>query len=121
MLEDRGYNVVFSDGKVFLRHKATWKSKKIGIHVKNLYRLDVDVISTELPTIGKCEKSMQELDLHAYEEILVPKNEPQDVEQPHVEDHGVAETTQAEKFWARWEEGVHATIPLGERWGDMHE
>ena len=36
-------------------------------------------------TMGKCEKAMRlslkrELDLHAYEELLVPKNEPQDVE-----------------------------------------
>ena len=30
------------------------------------------------------------------EELLVPKDEPQDVEQPHAEDHGMAETTQAE-------------------------
>ena len=28
-----------------------------------------------------------ELDLHADEEILVPKDEPQDVEQPHAEDN----------------------------------
>ena len=46
---------------------------------KNLYRFDVDVISTELPTIGKCEKVMQltlerDMDLHA------GKSEPQDVE-----------------------------------------
>ena len=36
-------------------------------------------------TMGKCEKAMRfslerELDLHADEELLVPKNEPQDVE-----------------------------------------
>ena len=77
------------------------------------------MISTELPTIGKCDKSMQltlerELDLHAGE------NEPQDVEQPHAEDHGVGATTHAEKFHAIWEEGVHASIPPGERWGNMH-
>ena len=63
--------------------KSNRKTKKIGIHVKNLYRLDVDVIYTELPTIGKCEKAMQfslerELDFHAGEELLVPKNELQD-------------------------------------------
>ena len=44
------------------------------------------------------DKSMRlslerELDLHAEEELLVPKDEPQDVEQPHEEDHGVAENT----------------------------
>ena len=27
--------------------------------MNTLYRLDVDVISTELPTMGKCEKAMQ--------------------------------------------------------------
>ena len=63
--------------------------------MKNLYRLDVDVISIELPTIRKCEKAMQltlerDLDFHVGEELLVPKNESQDVEQPHAEDHGVA-------------------------------
>ena len=35
-------------------------------------------------------------DLHADEELLVPKNEPQDLEQPHAEDHGVAENNHAE-------------------------
>ena len=88
--------------------------------MKNLYRLEVDGISTKLPTVGKCEKAMQlkverELDLHA------GKSEPQDVEQPQYEDHGVGATTQAEKFHARWAEGVHAAIPPGERWGDMHD
>ena len=38
----------------------------------------------------------RELDLHAEDEVLVPKNEPQDVEQPHAEDHGVAKNTHAE-------------------------
>jgi hypothetical protein len=31
MLEDRGYDVVFSSGKDYLRHKATGQVKKIGI------------------------------------------------------------------------------------------
>ena len=78
------------------------------------------MISTKRPAIGKCEKAMKltlerDLDLHAGE------NEPQDVDQPHAEDHGVGETTHAEKFHAIWAEGVHAAIPPGERWGDMHE
>ena len=38
----------------------------------------------------------RELDLHANEELLFPKDEPRDVEQPHLEDHGVSETTHAE-------------------------
>jgi hypothetical protein len=38
----------------------------------------------------------RELDLHAEEELLVPKDESQDVDQPHEEVHRVEETTQAE-------------------------
>ena len=38
----------------------------------------------------------RELDFHVEEELLVPKDEPQDVEQPHVEDHVVAENTHVE-------------------------
>ena len=34
--------------------------------------------------------------MHKDEELLVPKDGPQDVEHPQVEDHGVAETTHAE-------------------------
>jgi hypothetical protein len=53
MLEDRGYDVVFSSGKAYLRHKATGQVKKIGIRVKNLYMLEVDGCSA---MIGKVEK-----------------------------------------------------------------
>ena len=42
MLEDRGYDVVFSDGKDFLQHKKMGQNKKIGIRVKNIYKLEVD-------------------------------------------------------------------------------
>ena len=42
MLEDKGYDVVFSKGKVFLRHIGTGQTKRIGIRVKNLYKLEVD-------------------------------------------------------------------------------
>ena len=49
------------------------------------------------------------------------KSEAQDVELPHAKDQGVGETTHVEKFRARWAEGVHAAIPPGERWGDMHD
>ena len=120
MLEDRGYDVVFSEGKVFLRPKTVGKAKKVGIRVKNLYRLDVDGIYTELPIVGKCEKSMQ-LMLEREQDLHAGKSEPWDVEQPQDEDHGVGETTHADKFCAIWAEGVHAAIPPGERWGDMHE
>ena len=36
------------------------------------------------------------LDLYADEELLVPKDEPQDVEQPQAEDHGVEKNTNVE-------------------------
>eukprot|EP00253_Pinus_taeda_P021564 PITA_21564 len=42
MLEDKGYDVVFSKGKVFLRHIATGQTKRIWIRVKNLYKIEVD-------------------------------------------------------------------------------
>ena len=176
MLDDTGYDVVFSEGKFFLRHKAIGKTNKIGICVKNIYKLDVEhcttlmgkvdkvvsqdegelwhkrlghlhhgalkimqQISTVLPegtlaqidtckgcTMGKCEKAMQlslgrELDLHADQELLVPKDEPHDVKQPQNEDHGVEENTHVEKFRARWAEGVHAYIPPGVGWGNVQQ
>jgi hypothetical protein len=52
MLEDRGYDVVFSSGKSYLRHKEMGQVKKIGIRVKNLYMLEVDGCSA---MIGKAE------------------------------------------------------------------
>ena len=39
----------------------------------------------------------RELDLHAEEELLVPKDEYEDVDQPHEEVHGMEENTNAEK------------------------
>eukprot|EP00253_Pinus_taeda_P016240 PITA_16240 len=42
MLEDKGYNVVFSEGKAFLRRKTTGETRKIGVRVRNLYQLHVD-------------------------------------------------------------------------------
>ena len=38
----------------------------------------------------------REMDLHVEEELLVPKDESQDVDQPHEEVHGVEEITHAE-------------------------
>ena len=73
-----------------------------------------------LHTIGKCEKAMQ-LKLEREQDLHAGKSEPQDVEQPQDEDHGVGATTHAEKFQAIWAKGVHASIPLAERWGDMHK
>ena len=42
MLEDKGYDFVFSKGKAFLRHIAMGQTKRIGIQLKNLYKLEVD-------------------------------------------------------------------------------
>ena len=56
MLEDRGYEVVFSDGKYFLRHKTKGQTKRIGIQVKNLYKLRVDSCAT---MVGKEEKVLR--------------------------------------------------------------
>ena len=42
MLEDKGYDVVFSEGKAFLHSKATGETRRIGVQVKNLYQLQVD-------------------------------------------------------------------------------
>jgi len=42
MLEDKGYDFFFSKGKAFLRHIATGQTKRIGIRVRNLYKLEVD-------------------------------------------------------------------------------
>ena len=39
MLEVKGYDVVFIEGKAFLRSKATGETQRIGIRVKNLYQL----------------------------------------------------------------------------------
>ena len=53
MLEDRGYDVFFSEGKVFLRHKTIRQAKNIWIHVNILYKSNVDGYTT---LMGKAEK-----------------------------------------------------------------
>jgi hypothetical protein len=57
MLEDRGYDVVFSSGKAYLRHKEIGQVKKIGIQVKKLYMLEVDGCSS---MIGKAKKVLSQ-------------------------------------------------------------
>eukprot|EP00253_Pinus_taeda_P033458 PITA_33458 len=42
MWEDKGYDVVFSKGKAFLRPIAMGQTKRIGIQVKNIYKIEVD-------------------------------------------------------------------------------
>lgn len=42
VLEDHGYDVIFSKGKSFLRNIATRQVKQIGVCVRNMYKLDVE-------------------------------------------------------------------------------
>jgi hypothetical protein len=42
VLEDKGYEIVFNNGKSFLQHKTMGQLKRIGIRVKNLYKMEVD-------------------------------------------------------------------------------
>ena len=42
MLEDKGYDVIFSKGNEFLRHIATGQVTKIRIQVKNIYKKEVE-------------------------------------------------------------------------------
>ena len=42
----------FSEGKAFLRHKTMGKTKKIGVRIKNLYKLEVDGCAA---MVGKVE------------------------------------------------------------------
>jgi len=46
LLEDKGYDVVFSEGKAFLRSKTTRETWKIWVQVKDLYQLHVDHYAT---------------------------------------------------------------------------
>ena len=46
VLEDRGYDVIFSKGKTFMRHIAMGHVKHIEVCVKNLYKLDVEYCAT---------------------------------------------------------------------------
>ena len=50
----------------------------------------------------------RELHLHTEEEILVPKDEPQYVDQPQAEVHGVEETTHALPNIKGWERTIEA-------------
>lgn len=44
--EDRGYDVIFNNGKTFLRHITMRRVKKIEACVKNLYKFDVEDCAT---------------------------------------------------------------------------
>ena len=140
MLEDRGYDVVFSKGKVFLRHIITRQVKQIGSRVKNLYALEVQdackALSSEatdgdlvvereriLPLNMQSQKKSQTI----VEEPRLVQQLQEVVEQPQqgklrgdqVETSTHAETSSRGKLRARWDEGLHVAIPLGRRWGDL--
>ena len=140
MLEDRGYDVVFSKGKVFLRHIITRQVKQIGSRVKNLYALEVQdackalsskatdgdlVVEREsiLPLNMQSQKKSQTI----VEEPRLVQQLQEVVEQPQqgklrgdrVETSTHAETSSRGKLRARWAEGSHAAIPPGRRWGDV--
>ena len=53
MLEDTGYDVVFSEGKAFLRRKKTSQTNKIGVRIKNIYKMEVDGCAA---MVGKAEE-----------------------------------------------------------------
>jgi hypothetical protein len=140
MLEDRGYDVVFSKGKVFLRHIITRQVKQIGSRVKNLYALEVQdackALSSEatdgdlvvereriLPLNMQSQKKSQKI----VEEPRLVQQLQEVVEQPQqgklrgdrVETSTHPETSSRGKLQARWVEGSHASIPPGRRWGDV--
>ena len=41
-LEDKGYDVVFNEGKACLKHFATRQVKQIGVRVTKIYKFEVD-------------------------------------------------------------------------------
>ena len=67
MLEDKGYDVVFSEGKAFLRSKTTSQTRKIEIRVKNLYQLQVDGCAT---MAGKAEGVVRRDECKLWHRIL---------------------------------------------------
>ena len=140
MLEDKGYDVVFSKGNAFLRHITKRQVKQIGSRVKNLYAFEVQdackalrskenvgdlVVEREstLPLNMQRQKKFQEI----VEEPQLMKKLQEVVEQPQlekprgdrVEASTHAETSSRRKFRAKWAEASHASIPPGGRWGHV--
>jgi len=68
VLEDHGYDVIFSKGKVFLRHIDAGQVKQIGSRVKNLYALEVQYACKALRSKAKVR------DLVVEREIKLPLN-----------------------------------------------
>jgi len=140
MLEDRGYDVVFSKGKVFLRHIIARQVKQIGSWGKDLYALEVQdackalsneatdgdlVVEREhiLPLNTQSQKKSQtiveEPQLVQQVQEVVEQQQQGKLRGDRVETSTHAETSSRGKLLARWAEGSHATIPLGRRWGDI--
>ena len=79
---------------IFVGYTDTPHNYQVYLSAKMLTVVNRDVKFDE-------EKAMRlslerEIDLHVDEELLVPKDEPHDVEQPQAEDHGVAKITHAD-------------------------
>lgn len=58
VLEDRGYDAIFSKGKAFLRHIAMGQLKQIEVRVMKLYKLDVEdffALSTMVKKLQGCD------------------------------------------------------------------
>ena len=56
MLEDHGYDVIFSKGKAFISHISTTQVNLIRVQVKNLYKLDVEDCATLSTKIDKVQR-----------------------------------------------------------------
>ena len=108
MLEDRGYDVVFREGKVFLRHIITRQVKQIGSRVKNLYALEVQDACKDL----RSKENVR--DLVVERESKLPLNM-----QPQKKSQTIVEEPQLEKQSGDREKGSHAAIPPGVRWGNV--
>jgi len=140
MLEDKGYDVVFSKGKVFLRHVTTRQVKQIGLRVKKLYALEVQDACKTLRSKATDRDFMVErksklpLNMQRQKKSQTTVEEPQlvkklqevvdqlQLEKPRgdrVETSTHAETSSRGKFRAKWAEGSHASIPPGQRWGNV--
>ena len=87
MLEDRGYDVVFSKGMVFLRQITTRHVKQISSRVNNLYSLEVQDARKSLRskvTIGDFvveRESTLPLNMQRYKKSQTFMEEPQLVKQ----------------------------------------
>jgi hypothetical protein len=79
---------------IFVGYKETPHNYHVYLRNNKMTIMRWDIIFDE----GKAMRLSleRELDLHAKEELLVPKDESQDVDQPHEDVHRVDETTQAE-------------------------